>query len=317
MAEVVEAPPRSVYAKAGGVGGMVERASLDIALRKRRAFRVENTQSPPALRAGGRRRSRSSAVSCGVSGICPGSPAPPAAPVSRCGSATAAPAYGYGLGRDRRHPRSARAAPTAASRCTAPSRPGFGRRAGSWRAAGRSPRVRAPAADGAQGAVFVSLELLDRALSDPVLAHGETHHVVQRPQRPCHRFLGAPPCTESIEQFRDVNHRDLADEAPPHQGQHVPLQVVGVDLKRSQPCVRRLRLGARNAQATCGTAVRAQGRDLLCGVRGTPARWGRSSPARTATECRTRPLQACREAPSGPRALGRCRHRATTARCLG
>jgi hypothetical protein len=84
---------------------------------------------------------------------------------------------------------------------------------------------------------LAALELLDRALRDPVVAHRDAHHVVQRPRRPCHRLLGAPPGTQSVEQFRDVCDRDVADQARPHQRQHVPLQVIGMDLERPYPAL--------------------------------------------------------------------------------
>jgi len=79
---------------------------------------------------------------------------------------------------------------------------------------------------------LVTLELLDRVVTDPVVAHGEPHHVPQGAERAGRGLLRAAALAQAIEQVSDVRHRDLANQTTADHWQHVAVEVVAVDLER-------------------------------------------------------------------------------------
>ena len=59
---------------------------------------------------------------------------------------------------------------------------------------------------------LVALELLDRVVRDPAVAHGEAHHVPQGAECACRGLLRASALTQAIEEVGHVGHTDLADQ---------------------------------------------------------------------------------------------------------
>ena len=81
---------------------------------------------------------------------------------------------------------------------------------------------------------LVTLELLDRVIRDPAVPYREPHHVSQRPQSAGRGLLRATALTQKIKQLRHVGDRDLTDQPGADQRQHMPVEVVAVDLERPQ-----------------------------------------------------------------------------------